>query len=74
MTEITDFSRVRVRLTTPLKARHVDTGEFVWFPKGALLWHVEVGEDLARFQEIGGSGIYEAPQDEFTQRVKRIAR
>lgn len=64
----------RVRVTTPLKAQSVETGESIWFPSGSLFWHIETGEETVRFSEIGGQGIYEAPVAEFTPSTKTLSR
>jgi hypothetical protein len=64
----------KVRVTTALKARSVDTGEIQWFPEGAVLWHLEVGEEFARFMELGGRARYESPVEEFTPRVRKLSR
>jgi hypothetical protein len=64
----------KVRVTTAMKARSVDTGDFQWFPEGAVLWHLEIGEEVAHFVEMGGRETYEFPVDEFLQRVKKLSR
>jgi len=74
MTPSSGSSLGRVRVTTAFKARSVDTGDAAWFPQGTLLWHVEIGEELARFTEIGGQGIYEVPAYEFTPCIKKLSR
>ena len=74
MTSETASPLGRVRVTVPFKARSVDTGDSVWFPQGAVLWHVEIGEEFAQFMEIGGRGVYEIPKYEFTPCVKKLSR
>jgi hypothetical protein len=64
----------RVRVISPLKARRIDTGDDTWFPQGTVLWHVEIGEENTRFEEIGGRGRYECPTDEFTPSIKKLSR
>jgi len=64
----------RVRVIHPLKARQIDTGDYTWFPQGTVLWHVELGEDTARFEEIGGHGRYECPTYDFTPATKKLSR
>ncbi|MBV8732203.1 MAG: hypothetical protein JO336_20535 [Acidobacteriia bacterium] len=64
----------RVRVNIPFKARSVATNEYVLFPKGTVLWHVEIAKDVVSFQEIGGQGLYEIPEDEFTPNVRNISR
>jgi hypothetical protein len=74
MTSETASPLERVRVTAPFKARSVDTGDSAWFPQGAVLWHVEIGEEFAQFMEIGGRGVYEIPKYEFTPCVKKLSR
>ncbi len=64
----------RVRVTTPMKAQSINSGEIQWFPEGAVLWHLEIGEHNARFMEMGGRETWEVPIEEFTPRVKTLSR
>jgi len=64
----------KIRVTAPFKARSVDTEEATWFPQGSVLWHVEIGEEVTRFAEIGGRGTYEVPTYEFTPCIKKLSR
>ena len=68
------FPTGRVRVTNPLKARSIETGERVWFPRGTLLWHVEINDESVRFQEIGGRGQYEVPKYDFMPCVRKMYR
>jgi len=70
----TKSSTPRVRVTIPLKARSVETGDSAFFPKGTVLWHIEPQGQFVRFQEIGGKSFYEAWEDDFQACVKKISR
>ncbi len=65
---------MKVRVTTALKARNTDTGETQWFPEGAVLWHLDIGAQVARFVELGGRDTYETAIEEFTPRVRKLSR
>jgi len=64
----------KARVTTALKARSLDTGESIWFPPGSLLWHIELDDEVVRFSEIGGQGVYEAPPIEFQPSTKMLSK
>jgi hypothetical protein len=64
----------KARVTTALKARSLDTGEPIWFPPGSLLWHIEADEEVVRFSEIGGQGVYEVPVLEFDPSTKLLSK
>jgi hypothetical protein len=57
-----------------MKAESIDTGEIQWFPEGAVLWHLEIGEHSAQFMEMGGRETYKVPVEEFTHKVRKLSR
>ena len=71
---INSSSPRKARVTTGFKARRVETGDGHWFPEGTILWHVEVGDEFARFMEIGDQGVYELPIFDFESSVRNLSR